>query len=151
MRRAALAAATALTITLAAPLPTHAYHDATDPACVRLRAVARQVGWPVRELPEVARIAARESRCRPAVNPRDPWGGSFCEMQLNGSNRRFLINVGVIKTDMRELLRSRHVCMRGALELWKRHGWAPWRGASNTPTPNLLKSATPIPDNRSTK
>lgn len=133
MRRAALAAATALTITLAAPLPTRAYYDSTDPACVRLRAVARRVGWPVRELPELARIAARESHCLPAVNLADPWGGSFCELQLNGSNRRFLIERRVIKSDMRELLTSRATCLRGGLELWKRHGWTPWRGSSTTP------------------
>lgn len=151
MRRAATAALTALTIALAVPQPAQGYYDPTDPACIRLRAVARRVGWPVRELPEVARIAARESRCRPAHNPRDPFGGSWCEMQLNGSNRRFLISVGVIRSDMAELNRSSSRCLTGALELWKRHGWVPWRGRSNTPVSNLLKSPTPIPDNRSSK
>lgn len=134
MRRAALAAATALTITLAAPLSTHAYYDATSPACDRVRAAARRVGWPVRELPEVARIAARESLCsNSAWNRADPYTGSYCVLQLNGSNRRFLIERRVIKTDMQELRASLRTCLRGGLELWKRHGWTPWRGSSTTP------------------
>jgi hypothetical protein len=135
MRRAATAAAIALTTALAAPLPSHAYYDADSPACARVRAVARQVGWPVRELKEVGRIAARESLCsNSAINFADPFGGSHCALQLNGSNRRFLINAGVIKSDMAELRGSLRTCLRGGLELWKRHGWIPWRGASTTPT-----------------
>lgn len=134
MKRRLWAAMTACLIAATAPLPAHGYYDPTSPACARVRRVARQVGWPVRELREVGRISARESLCsNSAWNRRDPYTGSYCAMQLNGSLKRFLIDQRVIKTDMHELRASLRTCLRGGLALWKRHGWVPWRGQSNTP------------------
>lgn len=135
MSRRLWAALTACLIAVSAPNAASAYYDADSPACARVRRVARQVGWPVRELREVSRIAARESLCsNSAWNRADPYTGSYCALQLNGSNKRFLINQRVIRSDMQELRASLTKCLRGGLELWKRHGWVPWRGQSNTPT-----------------
>lgn len=135
MSRRLWAALTACLIAVSAPNAASAYYDADSPACATVRRVARQVGWPVRELREVSRIAARESLCSNAAwNRNDPYTGSYCAMQLNGSNKRFLIDRRVIRADMQELRASLRTCLRGSLELWKRHGWIPWRGQSNTPT-----------------
>lgn len=135
MNRRLWAALTASLIAVSAPNAASSYYDADSAACARLRAVARQVGWPVSELREVGRIAARESLCSNAAwNKADPYTGSYCALQLNGSNKRFLIDRRVIKTDMQELRANLRTCLRGGLELWKRHGWVPWRGQSNTPT-----------------
>lgn len=134
MSRRLWAALTACLFAVSAPNAVSAYYDADTPACATVRRVARQVGWPVRELREVGRIAARESLCRNAAwNRADPFTGSYCVLQLNGSNKRFLIDRRVIRSDMHELRTSLGKCLLGGLELWKRHGWAPWRGQSNTP------------------
>jgi hypothetical protein len=67
----------------------------------------------------------RESRCIASnVNTRDPWGGSFGLMQINGSNRGFLVRAGVI-TEMRDLLNP-YTNLRAALALYRLHGWKPW-------------------------
>lgn len=123
----------ALMISLMTPTPAAArYYDPNSRECRQLAKIAVAVGWPRRELATLKRIAARESLCRnTAYNGRDPWGGSFCALQLNGSNRRFLIAVGAIRSDMQELRASPSRCLKGALALWKRHGWKPWAGASH--------------------
>lgn len=52
--------------------------------CAEWYPLALQVGWPVEEWPNVAKIMWRESRCRPeAHNGTDPNGGSFGLMQIN--------------------------------------------------------------------
>lgn len=135
MSRRLWAALTACLIAVSAPNAASAYYDADSSACATVRRVARQVGWPVRELREVGRIAARESLCsNSAWNRADPYTGSYCALQLNGANKRFLIDRRVIKADMQELRANLRTCLRGGLELWKRHGWVPWRGHSTTPT-----------------
>lgn len=133
MSRRLWAALTACLIAATAPQAANAYYDPDSPACAHVARVARQVGWPRRELPTVRRISARESLCSNAAwNKRDPWGGSHCAMQLNGSLKGFLVRERVIKTDMAELRGSLKTCLRGALKLWQRHGWVPWRGQSTT-------------------
>lgn len=116
-------------------MPTTAdarYYNPDSKECMQLGRLALEIGWPRREIPTVRRIAARESLCSNlAYNGRDPYGGSYCSMQLNGSNKRFLISVGAIRSDMQELRASPSRCLRGALALWKRHGWTPWAGASH--------------------
>jgi len=123
----------ALMISLMPPAPTAArYYDPESRECRQLAKTAVAVGWPRRELATLKRIAARESLCSNiAYNGRDPYGGSYCALQLNGSNKRFLIAVGAIRSDMEELRASPTRCLKGALELWKRHGWKPWAGASH--------------------
>ena len=110
------------------------YYDPDARECHTLAKTAVAVGWPRRELPELRRIAARESLCRNlALNPRDPYGGSYCAMQINGSNRGFLVRERIIRGDMEELRASPTKCLKAALALWKRHGWRPWAGASSAP------------------
>jgi hypothetical protein len=108
------------------------YYNPDTAACHRLAVVALDVGWPRRELPEMRRIAARESHCHNlALNSRDPHGGSFCAMQINGSNRAWLTRQRIIGRDMEELRASTTKCLRAALALWRLYGWRPWAGASS--------------------
>jgi hypothetical protein len=110
------------------------YYNPDAPECHRLANTAASVGWPRRELPELRRIAGRESLCRNlAYNPRDPHGGSYCAMQINGSNRGYLIRERIIRRDMEELRASPTKCLKAALALWKLYGWRPWAGASSAP------------------
>jgi hypothetical protein len=110
------------------------YYNPDAPECHRLAKTAASVGWPRRELPELRRIAGRESLCRNlAYNPQDPHGGSYCAMQINGSNRGYLIRERIIRRDMEELRASPTKCLKAALALWKLYGWRPWAGASSAP------------------
>ena len=110
------------------------YYNPDAPECHRLAKTAAAVGWPRRELPELRRIAARESLCRNlALNSKDPWGGSYCAMQINGSNRGYLTRERIIRSDMEELRASPTKCLKAALALWKLYGWRPWAGASSAP------------------
>ena len=87
--------------------------------------LARQVGWPKSERANLKRIMFRESRCyRAAHNPRDPWGGSYGLLQINGSNVGWAIRNGWI-TSKTDLFQPR-ANLRVALELWKLYGWRPW-------------------------
>lgn len=68
---------------------------------------------------------ARESHCTPsAYNPRDPFGGSFGLMQINGANVGWAIRNGWItsKTDLFQPRRN----LKVGLELWRAYGWRPW-------------------------
>jgi len=114
--------------------PTSAkYYDPDAPECYRLAKIAASVGWPNRELASVRKVAARESLCSNlAYNPRDP-GGSFCSMQINASNKGFLMRQRIVRRNMEELRASPTLCMKAALALWKRHGWRPWAGSSSAP------------------
>lgn len=133
--RSTLTIAAAFMITVMTPSAAAArYYNPDAPECHRLAKTARSVGWPRRELPTLRRIMARESLCRNlAVNFRDPWGGSYCAAQINGSNKGFLIRERIIRRDMEELRASPTKCLKAALALWKRHGWRPWAGASSAP------------------
>lgn len=87
--------------------------------------LARQVGWPKSERANLKRIMFRESRCyRLAHNPRDPWGGSYGLLQINGSNVGWAIRNGWI-TSKTDLFHPR-ANLRVGLELWKLYGWRPW-------------------------
>ncbi len=133
MTRRLSAALIAASMAVCAPNVAAAYYETDTPACDRVARVARQVGWPVRELRELRRIAARESHCKPkAHNKLDPTVyGSRGVMQINGSNVRYLVNVRVIRNadDLFDLTRN----LRAALVLWKLYGWQPWAGHSHTP------------------
>lgn len=133
--RSTLTVVAAFMITVMTPSAAAArYYNPDAPECHRLAKTARSVGWPRRELPTLRRIAARESLCRNlALNSKDPWGGSYCAMQINGSNRGYLTRERIIRRDMEELRASPTKCLKAALALWKRHGWRPWAGASSAP------------------
>ena len=123
-----------LAFMIATMTPTAAaarYYNPDAPECHRLAVTAASIGWPRRELPELRRIAAREGMCRNiAYNPKDPHGGSYCTMQINGSNKGFLVRERIIRNDMNELRASPTKCLRAALALWKLYGWRPWHGSS---------------------
>lgn len=91
--------------------------------------LAREVGWSKAERANIKRIMYRESRCfARAWNKKDPAGGSFGLMQINGSNVGWAIRMGLI-TKRDDLFIPRRN-MRVALELWKLYGWRPWRTGS---------------------
>jgi hypothetical protein len=110
------------------------YYNPDAPECHRLAKTAQSIGWPRRELPALRKVAARESLCSNlALNSKDPWGGSFCSMQINASNKGFLVRERIIRRDMEELRASPTKCLKAALALWKLYGWRPWAGASSAP------------------
>jgi hypothetical protein len=76
-------------------------------------------------------ICKRESKgFARAWNQRDPYTGSYGLMQLNGANKRFLVESGIVRKAMTELWSPRKN-LKAALALYKRHGWAPWKGNSS--------------------
>lgn len=102
-------------------------------SCKRYVDLARQVGWPKSERANLARIMWRESRCNPAAfNARDPWGGSYSLLQINGSNVGWATRMGYIKT--RNDLFNARTNLRVGLELWKLYGWKPWGTRSSVTT-----------------
>lgn len=108
------------------------YYDPNSKACDIVARQALEVGWPRREIPNVRRVAARESLCHAAAfNERDPWGGSRGYMQINGSNVGYLRRAGIITTA--EDLHHPKKNLRAALLLWKLYGWRPWAGSSSAP------------------
>ena len=116
---------------LATMTPTPA--AANDP-CRRYVDLARIVGWPKSERANLRRIMARESgpTCRPlAYNPRDPHGGSYGLLQINGSNVGWATRNGWITkaTDLYEPRKN----LKVGLELWRLYGWRPWAGSSSAP------------------
>lgn len=76
----------------------------------------------------------RESSCAPtAYNPRDPFGGSYGLLQINGANVGWATRNGWITTRQDLLQPAKN--LRVGLELWKRYGWRPWGTRSSiTPT-----------------
>ena len=53
--------------------------------CEQVFDTAKAIGWPADQLGMLVAIAQRESRCQPdAFNAKDPNGGSYGIMQING-------------------------------------------------------------------
>lgn len=99
---------------------------AVEPDCLRFTALALEVGWAKREIPRLMQICKRESKgFARAWNQRDPLG-SYGIMQINGSNKRFLVESGIVRKAMTELWSPRKN-LKAALALFKRHGWEPWK------------------------
>jgi len=120
------------TIAIAALLmPATQTKAAIEPDCRRFTALALEVGWQKREIPRLMAICARESKgFARAWNQRDPYTGSYGLMQLNGSNKGFLQDAGIVRKAMTELWSPRKN-LKAALALFNRHGWAPWNGNSS--------------------
>ena len=126
---------------LIAALHAPAQADAGD-NCKRYVDLARQVGWPKSERANLRRIMWRESRCTPtAHNPRDPWGGSYGLLQINGSNVGWATRMGYINTrnDLTDARRN----LRVGLELWKIYGWRPWGTGSSVTTQQTESTVQP--------
>lgn len=118
---------------IAATLTATPVDAAVSPGCKRYVDLARQVGWPKSQRYELARIMWRESRCTPtAHNPRDPWGGSYGLLQINGSNVGWATRNGWItsRNDLTDPRRN----LKVGLELWKLYGWRPWGTRSSVTT-----------------
>jgi hypothetical protein len=99
---------------------------AVEPDCLRFTALALEVGWAKREIPRLMQICKRESKgFARAWNQRDPLG-SYGIMQINGSNKRFLVESGIVRKHMTELWSPRKN-LKASLALYKRHGWEPWK------------------------
>ena len=101
--------------------------------CTQYVNLARKVGWPKSERANLARIMWRESRCTPSAhNPRDPWGGSYGLLQINGSNVGWATRNGYIRnrTDLTNPRRN----LKVGLELWRLYGWKPWGTKSSVTT-----------------
>jgi soluble lytic murein transglycosylase-like protein len=123
----------AATVLIAATLTANPAQAAIGDQCTRYVNLARQVGWPKTERYNLARIMWRESRCTPtAHNPRDPWGGSYGLLQINGSNVGWATRNGWItsRTDLTDPRRN----LKVGLELWRRYGWRPWGTKSSITT-----------------
>ena len=99
---------------------------AVEPDCLRFTALALEVGWAKREIPRLMQICKRESKgFARAWNQRDE-PDSYGLLQINGSNKRFLVESGIVRKAMTELWTPRKN-LRAALALFKRHGWEPWK------------------------
>jgi hypothetical protein len=104
---------------------------AVEPNCNRYKSLALEVGWKRADIPRLLSICLRESKgFARAWNQRDPHTGSYGLMQINGSNKRFLVDAGIVRKAMQELWTPRRN-LKAALALFARHGWAPWNGNSS--------------------
>jgi hypothetical protein len=76
---------------------------------------------------------ARESSCFVrAWNQKDPYGGSHGLMQINGSNKGFLMLEGIVRRSMVELWKPKRNLI-AALALWKECGWSCWGTKQSQP------------------
>jgi hypothetical protein len=113
-------------------MPATQSQAAVEPDCLRFTALALEVGWDKREIPRLMQICKRESKgFARAWNQKDPYTGSYGLMQINGSNKGFLKEAGIVRKAMTELWTPRRN-LKAALALFKRHGWVPWKGNSTT-------------------
>ena len=107
-------------------LPVEADAKGRPTSCPQYEKLAREVGWPKKEIKHLSYIMARESSCfARAANFSDPWGGSHGLAQINGSNKGFLVRQGIIRRSMSELWKPKKN-LQAALALWKECGWACW-------------------------
>ena len=114
------------------PRPLSAPLGVPQTPCGRAIWQAVSLGWPLAELPELSRIVWRESRCLPeAYNGKDPNGGSYGLMQINGywctanslHPRGYLARIGV--HDCQQLF-DPLVNLQAAYTIWQLSGWSPW-------------------------
>jgi len=73
----------------------------------------------------LARVMFRESRCIPtAYNAKDSNGGSRGLMQINGTHKRWLMQLGYINN--LDDLYNPDINLRAALHLYDMVGWSAW-------------------------
>jgi hypothetical protein len=112
-------------LVIAAFHPSPASAEALPFRCEYYATKAIKVGWPRKEKAMLKKIMWRESRCQTtSINRKDPYGGSFGLLQINGSNVGWAKREGYIKT--RDDLLKRNQNLRVGLELYKLYGWRPW-------------------------
>ena len=93
--------------------------------------LARQVGWAEKDLPILDFVINRESRGdNTAWNKQDPWGGSRCILQINGSWTKWLRAQDILQRPAD--LFNPTVCLTAGLAIHQygmdRYGWGwnPW-------------------------
>jgi len=98
---------------------------AVPKGCAQYVADAISAGWPADQAPTLARVMFRESRCIPtAYNAKDSNGGSRGLMQINGTHKRWLMQLGYINN--LDDLYNPDINLRAALHLWSMVGWSAW-------------------------
>ncbi|NBS75408.1 MAG: lytic transglycosylase domain-containing protein [Betaproteobacteria bacterium] len=98
---------------------------AVPKGCAQYVADAISAGWPAEQAPTLARVMFRESRCIPtAYNAKDSNGGSRGLMQINGTHKRWLMQLGYINN--LDDLYNPDINLRAALHLWRMVGWSAW-------------------------
>jgi len=106
--------------------PGTAAATARPTSCPTYEATARQAGFKGADLKKISYIMARESSCFPrAWNKKDPYTGSYCLAQLNGSWKLTFKRAGLIRHTMVELFNPKK-CLRAAYWVYTKSGWAPW-------------------------
>jgi len=117
-----------ITITLnsVVVLPTFAPTTTEVPkGCAQYVADAITAGWPADQAPTLARVMFRESRCIPtAYNAKDSNGGSRGLMQINGTHKKWLMQLGYINN--LDDLYNPDINLRAALHLYGMVGWSAW-------------------------
>ena len=108
--------------------------DAPKTLCEQVFDTAKAIGWPADQLGMLVAIAQRESRCQPdAFNPKDPNGGSYGIMQINGFwcqpsrywPNGYLQAYGLL-TSCADLY-NRETNLRSALAIYRySNGWRAW-------------------------
>lgn len=93
--------------------------------------LARQVGWAEKDLPILDFVINRESRGdNQSWNRQDPWGGSRCLLQINGSWTKWLRAKDILQQPAD--LFNPTVCLTAGLAIHQygmdRYGWGwnPW-------------------------
>jgi len=98
---------------------------AVPKGCAQYVADAISAGWPADQAPTLARVMFRESRCIPtAYNAKDSNGGSRGLMQINGTHKRWLMQLGYIN-NLDDLFNP-DINLRAALHLYGMVGWSAW-------------------------
>lgn len=86
------------------------------------------LGWPASEYDTLVRVIDRESRGIPSsINSKDPQGGSFGLLQINGFWESWLVERGLISS--LESLLDPTINLRAGLAIYNNSGWNPWRTA----------------------
>lgn len=98
-------------------------------ACDQFAALAVNLGWPIQALPRITKVITRESSCIPnSFNGKDPNGGSYGLMQINGfwcqGDNAFLKQRGIV-TDCADLLHAETNLLAG-LAIWQHSRWNAW-------------------------
>ena len=108
--------------------------DAPKTLCEQVFDTAKAIGWPTDQLGMLVAIAIRESQCQvDAFNPKDPNGGSYGIMQINGFwcqpsrywPNGYLQAYGLL-TSCTDLY-DRETNLRAALAIYRySNGWRAW-------------------------
>ena len=108
--------------------------DAPKTLCEQVFDTAKAIGWPSDQLGMLIAIAMRESQCQlDAYNPKDPNGGSYGIMQINGFwcqpsrywPNGYLQAYGLL-TSCADLY-DRETNLRSALAIYRySNGWRAW-------------------------